>query len=353
MISSPPRDPLPQVGCFHGGAFFEAIGVEFDDLARRERIINADVLDACFRLAESDRGPAQNLSGCWRRSPPVEAEGMVRSIARVRQVDADRSFHAAALRCHFSGIAPLAECWLARSDPRSYYGEYAHVLERVIECSVDRFSLARARATRLISSIGAVSSRHYTLVVWSTEQSDWSAHTRAELMPLLARAPQQTRFGSTKPTSNTPAPMNRWNILPPPLENVVVCKSMSKVYALSGARAASLCASPRVIAELRAITPPWSVVCRRNMQRFSRWVIRLLSGPLCETHFFAAQPCRDLREALPGIEIVLGVANFLLCHLPATSPTRQRSRTLPSCGLFLRDATSWVVSSVGMPFESP
>jgi len=34
--------------CFHGGAFFDAVGDEFDDLERRHRIINADVLDAWF-----------------------------------------------------------------------------------------------------------------------------------------------------------------------------------------------------------------------------------------------------------------------------------------------------------------
>src|SRR5262249_4531656 len=34
--------------CYHGGAFFDAIGEQFDDLARRHRIINADVLDAWF-----------------------------------------------------------------------------------------------------------------------------------------------------------------------------------------------------------------------------------------------------------------------------------------------------------------
>src|SRR5207253_3508256 len=42
-------------------------------------------------------------------------------------------------------------------------------------------------------------------------------------------------------------------------ENVIVCKSMSKVYALSGARAAYLCAGAHQLEELRAITPPWVV----------------------------------------------------------------------------------------------
>src|SRR6185369_9289782 len=42
-------------------------------------------------------------------------------------------------------------------------------------------------------------------------------------------------------------------------ENVIVCKSMSKVYALSGARVAYLCAGAHQLEGLRAITPPWVV----------------------------------------------------------------------------------------------
>jgi len=32
--------------CYHGGAFFNAVGNQFDDLSRRKEVINADVLDA-------------------------------------------------------------------------------------------------------------------------------------------------------------------------------------------------------------------------------------------------------------------------------------------------------------------
>ncbi len=35
-------------GCYHGGAFFTAIGECFDTLERRRHVINADVLDAWF-----------------------------------------------------------------------------------------------------------------------------------------------------------------------------------------------------------------------------------------------------------------------------------------------------------------
>jgi len=45
QLDMPFRQPT---GAFHGGAFFDAIGVEFDHLERRDGIINADVLDAWF-----------------------------------------------------------------------------------------------------------------------------------------------------------------------------------------------------------------------------------------------------------------------------------------------------------------
>ena len=40
---------------------------------------------------------------------------------------------------------------------------------------------------------------------------------------------------------------------------MVVCKSMSKVYALSGARVAYLCGPARLIEPLRPLNPPWAV----------------------------------------------------------------------------------------------
>ena len=63
----------PQANCYHGGAFFEAIGDQFDDLSRRDQVINGDVLDAWF-----DPSPKvldalhEHLPWLLRTSPPVE-----------------------------------------------------------------------------------------------------------------------------------------------------------------------------------------------------------------------------------------------------------------------------------------
>lgn len=65
------RSPAP---CFHGGAFFEAIGEDFGSLERRRSVINADVLDAWFPPAPrvlEDLG--KNLEWVLRTSPPPVA----------------------------------------------------------------------------------------------------------------------------------------------------------------------------------------------------------------------------------------------------------------------------------------
>src|SRR5947207_468872 len=62
-------------GCFHGGAFFDAVGDSFDDLSRRHQIINADVLDAWFPPARgcSARSTTMSAGSPARRRRPCAA----------------------------------------------------------------------------------------------------------------------------------------------------------------------------------------------------------------------------------------------------------------------------------------
>jgi histidinol-phosphate/aromatic aminotransferase/cobyric acid decarboxylase-like protein len=75
--------------CFHGGAFFAAIGERFEALERKEAIINADVLDAWFppspRVIEA---LGKHLDWLARTSPPTGCEGLIATIAWTRGVGA-------------------------------------------------------------------------------------------------------------------------------------------------------------------------------------------------------------------------------------------------------------------------
>jgi len=103
-------------------------------------------------------------------------------------------------------------------------------------------------------------------------------------------------------------------------KNVVVCKSMSKVYALSGVRAAYLCGPAEILEELRAITPPWAVSLSAQLA-----AVAALHDP----DYYAARYAETnrLREELAdqlsrfdGWEVLPGLANFILCHLPDDGP---------------------------------
>src|SRR6266542_963020 len=76
--------------CYHGGAFFTAIGDAFDDLDRRHDVINADVLDAWFPPAPGVLEALRaHLDWLARTSPPTNCDGLVRTIAEVRGMPAE------------------------------------------------------------------------------------------------------------------------------------------------------------------------------------------------------------------------------------------------------------------------
>jgi histidinol-phosphate/aromatic aminotransferase/cobyric acid decarboxylase-like protein len=121
--------------------------------------------------------------------------------------------------------------------------------------------------------------------------------------------------------------------------NIVVCKSMSKVYALSGARAAYLCGAAAVMEELRAINPPWAVSLLAQVA-----AVAALKDPdyyaarYDETHRLRDELAERVIEVTEW-KVLPGVANFLLCHLPKDGP--DAATVVKRCrarGLYLRDA---------------
>ena len=69
--------------CYHGGAFFEAVGEGFDNLGRHEGIVNADVLDAWFPPSPSVIAAlTDHLPWLVRTSPPTHADGLIAAICK-------------------------------------------------------------------------------------------------------------------------------------------------------------------------------------------------------------------------------------------------------------------------------
>jgi histidinol-phosphate/aromatic aminotransferase/cobyric acid decarboxylase-like protein len=331
--------------CFHGGAFFEAIGTGFEDLDRRKSVINADVLDAWFppspRVLDAMR---DDLPWLMRTSPPTQCEGMKRAIARSRGVSADNILPGAGS----SDLIYLAfRQWLSSGsrvlilDPA--YGEYAHVLENVIGCRVDRMELPRSNGYAVdVEELEARIHAGYDLIVLVNPNNPTGRHiARAELERVLEALPARTRVWIDEAYLEYVGADESLERFAARSESVLVCKSMSKVYALSGMRAAYLCGPMHQLSELIRWTPPWAVslvaqvAAVRALEDAAYYAERYAETDLLRENLIDGLRNLGVREIVPG------KANFVMFHLEPEHPTVesviQESR---ESGVYLRDVTS-------------
>jgi histidinol-phosphate/aromatic aminotransferase/cobyric acid decarboxylase-like protein len=330
-------------GCAHGGAFFEAVGDEFDRLGRRRAVINADVLDAWFPPAPAVlRALGEDPEWLLRTSPPPHAEGLTRVLARARGVGPESVLCGAGS----SALIFLAlRHWLRPSSrvllPDPTYGEYAHVLEKIIGCRPERLSLSRAEGYVLCPDrLRAALREGYDWVILVNPNSPTGRHVpRDALAEALREAPAGTRVWVDETYVEYAGPGQSLERAAARGRNVVVCKSMSKVYALSGARVGYLCGPAEWLEELRPLMPPYAVSLPAQVAAVAALgAADYYAARWAETHALREELADGLR-ATGRLEVVPGVANFLLCHLADDGP--DAATVLARCrarDLFLRNA---------------
>ena len=331
--------------CYHGGSFFKAIGERFNTLNRRANVINADVLDAWFdpapRVITALR---EHLPWLVRTSPPTDARGLQETIAETRGVTVSKILPGAGS----SDLIYLAlRHWLTPSsrvlilDPT--YGEYAHVLERVIGCRVDRLELRRTDGYAVEPRhLATQIRRDYDLVVLVNPNSPTGKHIRRDVLErLIAEAPDETRFWIDETYLEYVGVDQSLERFAAASSNTIVCKSMSKVYALSGLRAAYLCGPGRLIDDLRPVTPPWAVSLPGQVAAVEALQnARYYTDRYEQTHRLRTKLGRALSVEC-DLDVVEGVANFLLCHLYEDGPTA--AQVCAACRereLFIRDVAN-------------
>jgi histidinol-phosphate/aromatic aminotransferase/cobyric acid decarboxylase-like protein len=341
-LDMPVREPL---SCFHGGAFFGAIGTEFDRLDNKERIINAEVLDAWFPPSPKVTAAiSADLPWLLCTSPPTHSEGLIKTIAEKRGVDRESVLAGAGS----SSLMYLAfRQWLTPAsrvlilDPT--YGEYHHIFENVVGCRIDRLNLDRVDGFKVDTAVLEDSLRTAPdLVILVNPNSPTGQHvSRTELERVLTNASRRTRVWIDETYveyAGADQSLERFAAVSP---NVFVCKSMSKVYALSGARVAYLCGSPRTLRNLRSLLPPWSVNLPAQVA-----AVYALKDPgyyaerYRETHVLRAELERRLSE-IRGLEVLPSTTNFLLCFLERDGQDAETVvRACRARGLFLRNAAT-------------
>jgi histidinol-phosphate/aromatic aminotransferase/cobyric acid decarboxylase-like protein/predicted GNAT family N-acyltransferase len=330
--------------CYHGGAFFDAIGDRFDDLSKIKTVISADVLDAWFPPApEAQDALRCQLPWIMSTSPPTRADGLTRAIAEAREI---------APACILTGGGSSALIflafghWLNRSsrvlilDPT--YGEYTHVLEQIVQCKTERVLLHRSNGYRVdLEVLAKKLAEGFDLFVWVNPNSPTGLHVaKSDVEAVLRESSECKRVWIDETYIEYAGREHSLESFAVQSENVIVCKSMSKVYALSGMRVAYLCASPHQLEHLRALTPPWSVSLPSQIA-----AIHALQAD--DYYRMRYRQTHKLREELVnglgrlGIaEIVPGIAIFVMFHLPSGCKTAACIvRECREQGLFLRDVS--------------
>ncbi len=337
--------------CFHGGAFFEGIGVEFNNLDEKDNIISADVLDAWFPPAPKIQEEIQSyLPWIIKTSPPTNSEGFIKTISEHRTLNRESILQGAGSS---DLIFRIFNQWLSRSskvlilDPT--YGEYSHILNKVIKCKVEKFELRREEGYILeINKLREKLNQKFDLFVWVNPNSPTGLHiNKNEVERLLLNNKSCERIWIDETYVEYAGRDQTLERFAEKSNNVYVCKSMSKVYALSGLRAAYLCANPKNIKPLKQITPPW--VISLPAQIASIYALKQ------EDYYLKKyQETKVLRDKLElelkqiGIdEIIPGIANFIMFHI--RNDKYSASRIVNECKkqkLYLRD-----LSGMGASFE--
>ena len=249
--------------CFHGGAFFEGIGVEFNNLDEKDNIISADVLDAWFPPAPKIQEVIQSyLPWIIKTSPPTNSEGYIKTISEHRTLNRESILPGAGssdliFRIFNQWLRPSSKVLIL--DPT--YGEYSHILNKIIKCKVERFELKREEGYNInIVKLREKLNQKFDLFVWVNPNSPTGLHiNKNEVERLLLNNKGCERIWIDETYIEYAGREQTLERFAEKSNNVFVCKSMSKVYALSGLRAAYLCANPNNIRPLKRITPPWVI----------------------------------------------------------------------------------------------
>jgi len=337
--------------CFHGGAFFEGIGVEFNNLDEKDNIISADVLDAWFPPAPKIQEVIKDyLPWIIKTSPPTNSEGYIKTISEHRTLNQESILPGAGssdliFRIFNQWLRPSSKVLIL--DPT--YGEYSHILNKIIKCKVERLELKREEGYNInIDKLREKLNQKFDLFVWVNPNSPTGLHiNKNEVERLLLNNKGCERIWIDETYVEYAGREQTLERFAEKSNNVFVCKSMSKVYALSGLRAAYLCANPNNIWPLKRITPPW--VISLPAQIAATYALKQ------EDYYIKKyQETHELRDKLElqlkqiGIdEIIPGIANFIMFHVG--NDKFSASRIVNECKLkklYLRD-----LSGMGTSFE--
>jgi histidinol-phosphate/aromatic aminotransferase/cobyric acid decarboxylase-like protein len=301
----------------HGGAFFNSIGVDLRHLERAGDVVSADVLDAWFDPSPNVVATLrEHLPFLLKTSPPNHAEGLVAELAERRGLPAGCILTGAGSSSLLFHCLPRLLPHGARVlllDPM--YSEYRHLVSRVMEGQALPFVLRPENGfalepDRLADTLSRL--RPDALAIVNPNNPTGRLCPLPEVERLIELAPPGTRIIVDETYIEYAGAAHSLERRAAASPDVVVIKSMSKAYALSGERVAYLVAHPSVCERLRVYLPPWPVGLSAQAA-----ALEALRDPAYYQARYAETTALRLALAdalarLPGVHVFPSEANFVL-----------------------------------------
>jgi histidinol-phosphate/aromatic aminotransferase/cobyric acid decarboxylase-like protein len=330
---------------FHGGAFFEDIGSDFSDLDRKNAIINADVVDAWYDPSSNVIEKIhEHLPWLVKTSPPIHSEGLVQTISKVRGIPAENLLTGGGssdlMYLVFPQLLSKRKARVVLLDPM--YGEYLHIIENVLHLEPVLALQFKEYEFRVEFDALARSVVDADMVILVNPNNPTGGYVTREfvrdllneLSPETLLFIDETYIDYVTPPASVETWVSRY-------ENLIVLKSMSKFYALSGARVAYLAASRVVIEHLRAFSPPWAVSLLGQVAAVEALKDeKYYREKVHETHRLRQKLSQTL-NTIAGLKVYDSVANFILMELTHSGKSAaQVYREMREQGVHIRNCDS-------------
>lgn len=326
---------------FHGGRSVDITGAATSGPATLERFVVADVLDAWFDPApEVLEALQRDISAQARYSPPAHPVQLVSKLGNARQLNAENIIPAGGSSALMYAMLPQL---CARGDKalliRPSYSEYPHLLGSVLGCKIEYVNVSDENDFCIdFNGIdGAVGEKKPKICVIVNPNNPTGAILPPCNIYELARSHPSTIFW----VDEAYVDYSEQNITSEPfvnkLSNLIVLKSMSKVYSLSGLRVAYLVAPIDLTKSLGRFLPPWPI----------SWpaYVAAMAAIDCNSYYQTMYAeTRKLRQLLAqGLEstslveqIIPSQGNFLLAALASGVSALTFANALTSDGIFIR-----------------
>lgn len=305
---------------YHGGSFFKAIGEDFQLLENRHDVISADVLDAWF-----DPSPMviqkvkDNLEFFLRTSPPTHCDGLIQVISETRAVPVEQLVVGGGSSDIMFYLFPnflKSGAGVMILDPM--YGEYAHIFNHVADVRLSRFPLDKKEGFRvnINALLKRINEEKPDLLVLVNPNSPTGVYLDQDnVLQILNQLPAKTKLLLDETYIEYMGRGFSLEYAVKDFPQLMIIKSMSKVYGLSGARVAYLVANPDVVERISRFIPPWAVSLPAQVAAVEAMKDETYYIPLYDkTH----QMCEAMRLGLKdisAIKIYPSVANFFLLEL--------------------------------------